>query len=178
MLEEQQPFLLIGSPPCTPYFQIQAINKARRDPKDVERELIAGRVHIDFCCALYRRQIARGANFLHEHPPGASSRKEPRIQAILQHKGVRRVRGGPVSVWSGQRRRKLTPQSYWFHVELRLPLGHAQPEVLWAGRLLHTECWWKTSAMLGTWDVQRVVRPSTATRCARPFWRGHVRSSK
>ena len=29
LFDTQQPFLLIGSPPCTPFSQIQAINKAR-----------------------------------------------------------------------------------------------------------------------------------------------------
>ena len=53
MLEDQQPFILIGSPPCTPFSQIQAINGERRDPNEVEKELIAGRVHLEFCCSLY-----------------------------------------------------------------------------------------------------------------------------
>lgn len=50
LFEEQQPFLLVGSPPCTPFSQIQAINRERRDPHQIERELIAGRVHLEFCC--------------------------------------------------------------------------------------------------------------------------------
>ena len=37
MLDAQQPFLFIGSPPCTPYSQIQAINRDRRDPRDIDR---------------------------------------------------------------------------------------------------------------------------------------------
>ena len=92
LFQEQQPFLLVGSPPCTPFSQIQAINPARRDPREIERELIAGRVHLEFCCSLYRKQIARGAYFLHEHPQGATSWREPCMQAMLQLSGVRRVR--------------------------------------------------------------------------------------
>ena len=61
LFEEQQPFLLIRSPRCTPFSAIQAIDKKRRDLTVIERELVAGRVHLDFCCYLYRRQMARGA---------------------------------------------------------------------------------------------------------------------
>ena len=76
-----------------PFSQIQAINKERRDPRDVERDIVAGRVHLDCCCMLYRKQMACGAHFLHEHPQGATSWSEPCIQAVLQLQGVRRVRG-------------------------------------------------------------------------------------
>ena len=93
LLDERRPFLLIGSPPCTPFSQIQAIHRARREPQDIERELIAGRVHLEFCCYLYRKQIVRGADFLHEHPQGATSWREPCIQSVLQLSGVRRARG-------------------------------------------------------------------------------------
>ena len=35
LLDDQRPLLLIGSPPCTPFSQIQVINKDRRVPKEV-----------------------------------------------------------------------------------------------------------------------------------------------
>ena len=66
LLDAQQPVLLIGSPMCTAFSVIQAINKARRDPAIVERKLVAGRLHLAWCCHLYRKQILRGAYFLRE----------------------------------------------------------------------------------------------------------------
>ena len=112
LFDTQQPFLLIGSPPCTPFSQIQAINNVQRDPRDVEREIIAGRVHLEFCCYLYRKQMARGAYFLHEHPQGATSWREPCVLSVLQQTRVQRVRGdqcqfGQVSE-AGNPRRKAT----------------------------------------------------------------------
>ena len=38
LIDAQQPVLLIGSPMCTAFSVIQAINKTRRDPLAVERE--------------------------------------------------------------------------------------------------------------------------------------------
>ena len=71
LLDEQQPMLLIGSP----FSAIQAINNipGKRDPLTIAREKAAGRLHLEWCCYLYRKQIARGAYFLHEHPNGATS---------------------------------------------------------------------------------------------------------
>jgi hypothetical protein len=61
LLDAQEFVLLIGSPMCTAFSAIQAINKARRDPAVIERELVAGRLHLPWCCHLYRKQVARGA---------------------------------------------------------------------------------------------------------------------
>ena len=92
LLDAQEPVLLIGSPMCTAFSAFQAINKARRDPAVIERELVAGRVHLAWCCHLYRKQVARGAYFLHEHPGEASSWTEPCVLQVLAMSGVRRIR--------------------------------------------------------------------------------------
>ena len=45
--------------------------------KDRVRTLIAeGRVHLNFVCSLYRRQVERSKFYLHEHPATALSWKE------------------------------------------------------------------------------------------------------
>ena len=51
LIEEQQPMLLIGSPMCTAFSAIQAINSipGKRDPLIVAREKAAGRLHLDWC---------------------------------------------------------------------------------------------------------------------------------
>ena len=52
---------------CTAFSAIQAINimPGKRDPEIVAREQTAGRLHLAWCCQMYRRQVARGAYFLH-----------------------------------------------------------------------------------------------------------------
>ena len=92
MIDARKPLLLIGSPMCTAFSAIQAINRARRDPEVVARELTNGRLHLAWCCHLYRKQVERGACFLHEHPAGATSWHERCVVSVLSLKGVRRVR--------------------------------------------------------------------------------------
>ena len=92
LIDQQEPTLLIGSPMCTVFSAIQAINVARRDPAIVEREKVAGRVHLQWCCYLYRKQIARGMYFLQEHPNGATSWMEPCVLEVLGLDSVKRIR--------------------------------------------------------------------------------------
>ena len=68
--------MIIGSPECTPFSNIQNLNKARRSAEDIENEKAEARIHLAWCCKLYRAQIERGAYFLHEHPKLARSWKE------------------------------------------------------------------------------------------------------
>ena len=91
-LDEQQPLLLIGTPMCTAFSAIQAINNCKRDPQIVAREQAAGRLHLQWCCYLYRKQVARGAYFLHEHPNSATSWREPCVLGVLSLNGGKRIR--------------------------------------------------------------------------------------
>ena len=59
MVDEQQPEWIVGAPPCTPF---SIWNYAMKHPKmdsDQAQALIAeGRIHLNFVCSLYRRQMA------------------------------------------------------------------------------------------------------------------------
>ena len=70
LLEEQRPTLLIGSPMCTPFSNLQNLNKAKRDPATVMKEKDAARLHFSWCCRLYAKQMAMGGYFLQpsRHP--------------------------------------------------------------------------------------------------------------
>ena len=67
LLEAQRPVLLIGTPMCTAFSNIQNLNKGKRDPKAIEAEIEKARMHPKWCCRLYRKQHERGAYFLREH---------------------------------------------------------------------------------------------------------------
>ena len=90
-IEKEKPVLLIGSPMCTPFSNIQNINRAKRDPRIVKEEIDKARLHLAWCCKLYRDQIARGAYFLHEHPRMARSWSEPCVQRVLGMAGVHKI---------------------------------------------------------------------------------------
>ena len=82
-LEEEQPWLVIGSPPCTAFSALNAgLNYPRMDPTEVARRQAEGRLLLGFAASVYRWQIKRGAYFLHEHPASASSWKCPEIQSL------------------------------------------------------------------------------------------------
>ena len=72
-LEEQEPWILIGSPPCTPFSTWQAVNNPRRPADVVAREWAEGVEHLEFMSELYAMQHRAGMYFLHEHPEHASS---------------------------------------------------------------------------------------------------------
>ena len=73
LVRETQPFCVVGSPPCTPFSQIQNINKRRRSPEIIKKEFEAGRRHILFCLKVYEIQLQSGRHFIHEHPKGSSA---------------------------------------------------------------------------------------------------------
>ena len=49
LLDAQKPTLLIGSPLCTPFSNLQPINDPRRDPELVAKEKASGRRHLEWC---------------------------------------------------------------------------------------------------------------------------------
>ena len=93
LLAETKPYLLIGSPPCTPFSKLQNLNFPKMDPKVVEEMLRQGREHLEFCCTLYRDQLKAGNHFLHEHPDGASSWQEECMRQLMADSRVMHVKG-------------------------------------------------------------------------------------
>jgi hypothetical protein len=81
-LAREKPYLVIGSPPCTPFSRLQNLNRRRGDPKERLRRQVEGKVLLDFAVEVYRAQLARGAHFVHEHPLTATSWDEPSVAAL------------------------------------------------------------------------------------------------
>ena len=71
MVVEMKPFMFIGSPPCTAFSQLQGLNKDRRDPTIVAKELAEACAHIAFCFEMYNIQRKANTYFAHEHPISA-----------------------------------------------------------------------------------------------------------
>ena len=85
--------LLIGSPMCTAFSQLQNINFSRLNPEDVKAVIEYGTTHLEFCMKLYKIQAQQGRYFLHEHPAGATSWKNEKVKELLDMKGVEKVIG-------------------------------------------------------------------------------------
>ena len=84
-VDEQKPLVLIGSPPCVAFSQLQALIP---DSQRKARQLAEGIRHMEFVAKLYKKQIEAGRLFLHEQPAHARSWALPCIRNILREAGV------------------------------------------------------------------------------------------
>ena len=83
LVNERRPYLLVGSPPCTAYSNLQNLNKCRPGGEEkVAAAQLKAQVHLDFCAKLYSIQLAAKRYFVHEHPTSATSWKVKSIQQI------------------------------------------------------------------------------------------------
>ena len=82
-------YLLALSRLCVAFSTLQTLNKGFAH---YEALLANGRMHLEYACSLAEEQIDRGGRVLFEHPWGASSWIEPRLKALLERPGCRRVR--------------------------------------------------------------------------------------
>jgi hypothetical protein len=85
LVEWLDPDLLIGSPPCGPYSQLQALNENKMDPQKRAETLAEAEQHLEFCAEQYAKRHARQKLFLHEHPALAKSWKS---EADINHLSV------------------------------------------------------------------------------------------
>ena len=85
---------MVGSPPCTDWSVLNTrLNHRRMDPAVVAERRRKARGHLEFVVELYRRQRARGAHFLHEHPASADSWDTDVVQDLLAEPGVQSAAG-------------------------------------------------------------------------------------
>ncbi len=50
LVQSTRPKVLIGSPMCKAFSALQALNRSKRDPEVVRRELVIAEMHLRFCC--------------------------------------------------------------------------------------------------------------------------------
>lgn len=80
IIKKTSPYLVIGSPPCTLFSQLQELNKHihRDDPvwlRKFEEAKAEATSHLVFCAMIYQHRMKHGRHFLHEHPWSAASWK-------------------------------------------------------------------------------------------------------
>ena len=84
-----KPYVIIGSPPCTLFSNLQELNKYLHcdDPEWLRHfEEVSGKAiqHIELCMVLYRFKFRQGLHFIKEHPWGASSWKLRKVQVFIE----------------------------------------------------------------------------------------------
>ena len=88
-IEEEEPMLVIGSPPCTYFSTLQELNKfnQRYNEEWLARcndNLTKATNHIKCCITLYRMQMDKGRYWLHEHPWSAKSWQIPEMEELFE----------------------------------------------------------------------------------------------
>ena len=84
-VKEEKPLVVIGSPPCTPFSQLQTLNP---NTENKRRSLQEGQDHMKFVISLYRLQVKGGRIFLHEHPSHARSWHMKEVRNLMKEQGV------------------------------------------------------------------------------------------
>ena len=84
-IDREQPLVLIGSPPCVAFSQLQSLIP---DSDRKAKQLADGIKHMQFVARLYEKQIQAGRLFIHENPAHAKSWALPCIQKMLRKNGV------------------------------------------------------------------------------------------
>ena len=92
-VEEEQPYLLTGCPPCTAFSRMQTMNFSRQPAWKVAATMAEGRKHHQRAVQLYRDQLSRGGYILHEAPWSATSWKEPDMMELAARPDMYVVKG-------------------------------------------------------------------------------------
>ena len=69
-VDKEEPLVIIGSPPCVAFSQLQALFQ---DSERKARQLEEGIRHMQFMVKLYKKQVDAGRLFVHENPAHATS---------------------------------------------------------------------------------------------------------
>ena len=94
MIQENKPYMVIGSPCCTAFSAWQALNALRtRDLEKMRRAMARAIKHVEFVVSVYREQLENGRYFLHEHPACATSWQLKSVESLMQASEVGRVVG-------------------------------------------------------------------------------------
>ncbi len=91
LIAEQEPWLLVLSPPCTAFSSLQNLNKGKRDAETVDEEYRQAIKHVVFAAKLCRIQLDAGRRFMIEHPVAATSWSLQCLQELINETGVKRT---------------------------------------------------------------------------------------
>ena len=90
-MEEEDPDVLVLSPPCGPFSILQELNIGRMGKSRAVLMIQEGLVHLEFAARLYEWQVRRGKIAIFEHPKMARSWKEPALTRCMSLPGVETV---------------------------------------------------------------------------------------
>ena len=92
LIKDGKPYMVMCSPMCTAFSQIQALNKERRDPGIVRRELECAKDHVRWVMKVCSLQHREGRYFAYEHPKTATSWKMAEVIKVANMDRVQVVK--------------------------------------------------------------------------------------
>ena len=91
-IKEEEPHLVVGSPPCIKFKDLfQNLRAHKVDPQVVRQRRIEAEILLRFACEIFEMQKAMEKHFLHEHTAGADSWKTLWVHSLLQDLRVAEV---------------------------------------------------------------------------------------
>lgn len=87
-LEEDEPELVVGSPPCTAFSLLQELNYRAMDFEKAKAKVMDGLEHLDTTVEVCEWQDDNGRLFLFEHPKTSRAFQEERMVKLMQRPGV------------------------------------------------------------------------------------------
>ena len=109
-LQEEDPYLVTGSPPCEAFSPLRALDERRVDPETRALRLEVGKDILQTTCDFHEQQMKRGRYFLHEPLKNAKSWDEKCIKEIAERDDVFVVEG-PMCRW-GMKAKDASGKSY------------------------------------------------------------------
>ena len=90
-LKEDQPILIVISPPCKAFSRLQEWNFRRMSLRNAVKLVWGGLNHLRLAMEVAKWQIRQGRYFLFEHPLGATSWNEEAVRQVQELEGVLKV---------------------------------------------------------------------------------------
>ena len=91
IIDRVKPALIIGSPPCSWFSRLMALNWKNYSRTQRKLMMEEARGLLRFSCQVYRKQLREGRVFLHEHPSTAQSWTEKEVEELLKEPSVIKV---------------------------------------------------------------------------------------
>ena len=92
-IDENDAYFIIGSPPCTAFCAWNAkMNFRKMNIAKVDAIVKEGQLHLNFMIRIYRKQLAKGRYFVHEHPASAVSWNEAEMVKLMAFDNVHLVK--------------------------------------------------------------------------------------
>jgi hypothetical protein len=82
-IKQRRPKVLMMSPPCTWFSQLMNLNWGKIKPVVREQAFLDATLHLEFCMLLADLQASQGRGWAFEHPDGAMSWRNTKVEAVL-----------------------------------------------------------------------------------------------